>query len=287
MNIVVVVQARVGSTRLPGKVLRPLCGKPLLLRMIERVMHARIPSTIVVATTTADGDDAIASLCEDNGIAVFRGDELDLLDRHYRAGRALDAEAVVKIPSDCPLIDPTVIDTVLGYFLDHTADFDFVSNLHPPSYPDGQDVEVMHMEVLETAWREARPGMEREHTTPFIWDHPDRFRIGNITFGDGVDYSMTHRWTIDYPEDYDFLCAVFDALHEEGAPPFGVRAILDLLRTRPDIHAINARYAGVNWYRNHLEELHTVDAQMTRQPDEAFAPHALHGINHSPGYDGS
>lgn len=263
-RVVTVVQARMLSTRLPNKVMLPLAGEPLLVRMVERVQASGLAGVIVVATTTDPADDAIVRLCEERGLNVFRGDQDDLLDRHYQAARAYGAEAVVKIPSDCPLIDPAVIDLVLGRYLDHAAEVDFVSNLHPATYPDGNDVEIMSMSTLATAWREATRHMEREHTTPYIWEHPDRFRIDNVRWPAGLDYSMTHRWTIDYPEDYDFISAVYDALHPQN-PLFTLEQILAYLADNPQVAALNAEYAGVNWYRHHLDELTTVSAEQTRQ----------------------
>jgi spore coat polysaccharide biosynthesis protein SpsF len=163
---------------------------------------------------------------------------------------------VVKIPSDCPLIDPAVVRRVLD-----EARGDFTSNLHPATYPDGNDVEVMTMAALETAWKEAKKPHEREHTTPFLWDQPERFSIHNVVWETGLDYSMSHRFTIDYPEDYAFIKAVYDELH----PRFSLGDILDLLKARPDIYALNQKYAGVNWYRNHLADLKTVKPTETRQ----------------------
>ncbi|MEL7372054.1 MAG: acylneuraminate cytidylyltransferase, partial [Myxococcota bacterium] len=188
-----------------------------------------------------------------------------LLDRHYQAAKELKPDAVVKIPSDCPLIDPGVIDGVLEHYHAHAEVFDFVSNLHPPSYPDGNDVEVMAWSSLETAWKEATKPHEREHTTPFIWDQPNRFRIGNMAWPNGRDLSMSHRFTIDYEEDYRFISAVYDELWTPSGPPFSLDAIIDLLEQRPDIMALNAQYAGVNWYRHHLNELKTVSTEDTRQ----------------------
>jgi spore coat polysaccharide biosynthesis protein SpsF len=153
MRTVVVIQARVGSTRLPGKVMMPLAGRPLLFRMIERVLAARTPSDVVVATTADRGDDAIVEIAEAAGVSCVRGHPTDLLDRHYAAGLASRADVVVKIPSDCPLIDPGVIDRVIGYYETRADSADFVSNLHPATYPDGNDVEVVPIGVLEAAWR--------------------------------------------------------------------------------------------------------------------------------------
>lgn len=261
-NVVTVIQARTGSTRLPNKVLRPLAGAPLLWRMVERVSAARHAGQIVVATTTEPGDDPIAELCATAGMACFRGHSLDLLDRHYRAGLAHDAAVVVKIPSDCPLIDPAIIDRVIGFYLQHAGDYDFVSNLHPASYPDGNDVEVMTMSALATAWREAARPLEREHTTPFLWENPHRFRIGNVLWETGRDYSRSHRWTIDYEEDYQFIRAVYDALFSTN-PRFGVDDILAFLEANPAVAALNAQYAGHYWYRNHPGELKTIDRSVS------------------------
>ena len=187
MNVLTVVQARSGSSRLPGKVLLTAAGRPLLIHQLERVARARTAGRIVVATTAEPADDIIVHMCGVHGIACFRGSTRDLLDRHYRAATANEAEAVVKIPSDCPLIDPEVIDRVIDFFLGHEGDYDFVSNLHPATWPDGQDVEIMTFAALETAWREADRDFEREHTTPFIWERPERFRIGNVAWETGLD----------------------------------------------------------------------------------------------------
>ncbi|OGX91939.1 cytidylyltransferase domain-containing protein [Hymenobacter coccineus] len=264
MNILTVIQARRGSSRLPDKVTLPLAGQPLLVRMVERVQMAKLAGQIVVATTTDAADDALVAMCEAHGINVFRGSPTDLLDRHYQAALAFGpVDAVVKIPSDCPLIDPAVIDSVLGYYIDTAGQYDFVSNLHPATYPDGNDVEVMPLGALETAWREAQRPLEREHTTPFFWENPGRFRLANVAWETGLDYSMSHRLTIDYREDYEFIKAVFEALYPAN-PAFGLDDILALLKQRPDIYALNASLAGVNWYRNHLDELKTVAADQTK-----------------------
>jgi spore coat polysaccharide biosynthesis protein SpsF len=250
MNVVAVVQARTGSTRLPGKVLMPLASRPLLHRMLERVVAAKTPSAVVVATTRDPADDAIVKIAEEAGVGCFRGHPTDLLDRHYSAGLAFGADAVVKIPSDCPLVDPAVIDRVIASYVAHAGSVDFVSNLHPPTYPDGNDVEVMSMGVLETAWIEATEPHEREHTTPFVWERCARFRIHNVTWESGLDYSSTHRWTIDYLEDYQFLAAVYEALWSAARPVFPLADVLSLLEARPDIAALNACHAGKGWYRN-------------------------------------
>jgi spore coat polysaccharide biosynthesis protein SpsF len=267
VKTLIVVQARTGSTRLPGKVMLPLAGKPALLRMLERVLAARRVQEVVVATTRRAEDDALAQLVQRYGLRVFRGHATDLLDRHYRAAREARADAVAKIPSDCPLVDPGAIDRVLGVF-EAEPGADYVGNLHPASWPDGNDVEVMSMTALERAWREARAPHEREHTTPFLWDQPERFRVVNVAWETGLDYSMTHRFTLDYPDDYAFLRAVYAALCRREQPVFGLEEVLGLLRERPELRRLNAHYLGVNWYRHHLDALRHVAVHETCQPPE-------------------
>ena len=265
MTTAIVVQARMGSTRCPGKVLADVHGEPLLSRMLARLALVRTPVKIVVATTTAAEDAPIARLAEREGAFGYRGQPEDLLDRHVEAARAVAADIVAKIPSDCPLVDPKVVDEVLEAFLASDG-ADYVGNLHPASWPDGNDVEVMPVAALELARAEATRPHEREHTTPYLWDHPERFRLGSVVRRDGRDLSMTHRFTVDYPEDLALVRAVFGALLPTKGPEFTADDVVELLDARPDIYALNAHYAGVNWYRNHLSDLKTVTAKETRWP---------------------
>ncbi|MCU0364293.1 MAG: glycosyltransferase family protein [Ignavibacteriaceae bacterium] len=253
-----------GSTRLPGKVMLPLAGKPLIIRMQERLSLSRYAGKIIIATTDDESDDQLFRLCKQNNLNIFRGHSLDLLDRHYRAAKKFNADVVIKIPSDCPLIDPEIIDKVIQYYISNRDKFDFVSNLHPPTYPDGNDVEIMSIKVLEDAWINAKKDFEREHTTPYIWENPDKFRIGNVVWETGLDYSMTHRFTIDYNEDYEFIKRIYDELYEDNKR-FRLKDILALLEKKPEIKKINEMYAGVNWYRNHLDELKTISAMQTKK----------------------
>lgn len=260
MTVLVVVQARTGSTRLPGKVLLPLAGKPLLGRMLERLRAAQGPFELMVATTTSPSDDPVAATAAAFGARVHRGHATDLLDRHVEAARLARADVVVKIPSDCPLIAPEVVDRVLGAWQARGSSerLDYLGNLHPATYPDGNDVEVMPLDALETAWREADKPFEREHTTPFLWDQPERFRVANVRWETGLDYSRTHRFTIDYPEDYALVRAVYDELCSETRPVFSLADVLELVAARPELLALNARYHGRSWILNHTAELRTV-----------------------------
>ena len=262
-KIVTVIQVRRGSSRLPDKVFRPLSGKSLFVRQVERVLASTLSGTVVVATTMNPADDLVWEVCQQEGLECFRGHDDDLLDRHYRAALKFGADVVIKIPGDCPLIDPAVIDTVIGWYLQNADKYDYVSNLHPATYPDGNDVEIMSMQVIEDAWKNASRPFEREHTTPYIWERPEQFRIGNVVMEGGVDYSMTHRLTIDYEEDYQFIKAVWEELYPVN-PLFDTAEILALIERRPDIYKINRSLAGVNWYRNHLGELKTVAAEQTK-----------------------
>jgi spore coat polysaccharide biosynthesis protein SpsF len=265
VKTVVVVQARTGSTRLPGKILLPLAGQPLLVRMVERVRAgAGDAAEVVVATTTEPADDEVLRLCRQAEIPCFRGHATDLLGRHLAAARTFGAEVVLKIPSDCPLIDPPAIVRVLAAYQAAAGSVDYASNLHPATWPDGNDVEVIPVDVLEQAERGATQSHEREHTTPFIWDQPERYRLLNVRWETGRDLSMSHRFTIDYPEDYEFIRAVYDALYSSRRP-FRLGEILELLAERPAIFALNQKYAGVNWYRHHLDALRTIGPQHTRE----------------------
>ena len=262
-NILIIIQSRMASSRLPGKVMMPLLDKSLLARMVERVQQIRYPAGIVIATSVNPEDDVIETEAENIGVPCFRGSLNNLLERHYLAAVKHNADIILKIPSDCPLIDPRVIDCVLGFFLENADQYDYVSNLHPATWPDGNDVEVMTMNCLETAWRSAVRPLELEHTTPYIWENPGKFRIGNVKWSSGKDYSMSYRFTIDYLEDYHLIKQVYERLYyKKGC--FSCDDIINLLIREPELYDINAEYIGVNWYRHHLDELSTISANQTK-----------------------
>jgi len=229
--------------------------------MLERVAAAKLIGTLAVITTREPSDDPVIEICNALKIPYFRGDTLDLLDRHYQAWQHFgkEAHAVVKIPSDCPLIDPRIIDRVLDRFVTAPDKVDFLSNLHPQSYPDGNDVEVITAGALAMAWKEATKPIEREHTTSFFWDNPERFRIGNVLWEKGIDLSQSFRWTLDFREDYELIRAVYETLSPE-APLFTVEDIVQLLEDRPELRALNQKYLGDAWYQRHRHELKTMDA---------------------------
>lgn len=254
-RVVVFVQARMGSIRLPSKVIKKVLGREIILWQIGRIKKAHMVDDVAVITSTKKEDDVIADLCRKNGVDFYRGSPLDLLDRHYQAAKKFKADFVVKIPSDCPLTDPKVIDSVLGLWKNNPGKYDYVSNYHPPTFPDGMDVEGCTFKVLETAWNEAKKPHEREHTFPYIWDNPDRFRVGNFLNRHGNIF-MTHRWTMDYQNDFDFIKRVFEEF--ENKKDFSMEDVLTLLKNKPNLMAINKKHSGVNWYRHHEGELTTV-----------------------------
>lgn len=248
-----------GSTRLPGKVLKKIVGREILLYQIDRICQAKSPHQVAVIISINPDDDAIEALCKKDSIPVYRGSEFDLLDRHYQAARIFNADFVVKIPSDCPLTDPRIIDSVVELWKNHQDKYDYVSNYHPPTFPDGLDVEGCTFEVLETAWREAKKPHEREHTFPFIWDQPDRFRIGNIANPRGNMF-LTHRFTLDYEEDFQFMKAVLE--HFRHSSDFSIDDVIHFLRKHPEVAELNKKYNGVNWYRNVPEQLKTIGKEL-------------------------
>lgn len=231
MKIVAIIQARMGSTRLPGKVLKDLEGQTVLARVVERVRRARLIDDLLVATTDKRGDNAIVEECQRYHVKVFRGDEEDVLDRYCRAAQFVGAEIVVRITADCPLIDPEIIDLTIAAFL--TKHPDYASNALVRTYPRGLDTEVFSMGALERAWREAPTPYQRAHVTPYIYEHPEAFKVLPVT-GDG-DFSF-HRWTVDTAEDLEFARAIYERF--EGKP-FQWREVLRLLDREPELMEIN------------------------------------------------
>jgi len=231
--ILAILQARMSSTRLPGKVLMPLAGTPMIVRQIERVARARRIDRLVVATSLNPGDDAIEKTVRREGIAVHRGSLDDVLARFVGA---LDehgpADHVVRLTADCPLADPFVIDETIETLLETGADY--ASNTPPHrTFPKGLDVEVMTADTLRRAAATATTPEEREHVTWGIWNHPDRYRLA--FHSQPVDEGEV-RWTVDRPDDYAFMAAVYDALCK-GDRAFTSDAVRRFVRSRPDLAA--------------------------------------------------
>jgi spore coat polysaccharide biosynthesis protein SpsF len=243
MRTVAIIQARMGSTRLPGKVLMKLAGETVLGRVVRRVKRASRVDEVVIATTLKPVDGAIVGEAERLGVKSFRGPEEDVLDRYYQAATACDAEVVVRITSDCPLVDPELVDGTVEELLTRSAAY--ASNTLERSYPRGLDVEVFTRRALWEAHREARAAYEREHVTPYIFEHPEKFRLASVK-GDG-DYSR-YRWTLDTPQDFALLEALCSRLGT--AIDFGWREALAVMEREPGLAGLNAHIQQKALHRN-------------------------------------
>jgi len=235
--ILAILQARVSSTRLPGKVLKPIPGMPMLLRQIERVKQAKLIEQLLVATSDDKSDDPIEQLCRENDIACFRGSLDDVLDRFYQAAKPYQPDHIVRLTGDCPLIDPQLIDEVVVFCL--SGDYDYVSNAFEPTYPDGLDVEVFRFPCLQQAWEEAELPSEREHVTLFINQQPERYKIGSFK-NDILDLSYL-RWTVDEPADFELIKEIYEALYPYN-PVFTTKEILNFLDQNPNLKSINTQF---------------------------------------------
>jgi len=233
MRVVAIVQARLGSERLPGKVLRDIAGEPMLVRVVNRTMRAKTLDEVVVATTIESRDDEIANLCELNGWIYSRGSEFDVLDRYYESAQAQHANVVVRITSDCPLIDPGIIDITVRKFMEKGS-MDYASNILPArTFPRGLDVEVMTFEALERAWREDTNSTWREHVTPYIYSNSDLFETVGIM--NDKDYSHM-RWTVDTLEDLAFVRLVYEHFEHDH---FSWHEVISLLDKKPELIDVN------------------------------------------------
>lgn len=232
-----IIQARMTSSRLPGKILKPILGEPMLSYQLTRLKHCRKVDQIMVATTTRDKDDGVAALAESLNISVFRGSEDDVLDRYYRAAKTAHAETVVRVTSDCPLMDPAIVDQVITRYQDAEGVYDYVSNTLERTFPRGMDTEVFSFKALEEAAGQADVDSHREHVTPFLYTQAERYRLGQVL--SSSENLAQHRWTVDTPEDFELVRRILTALHPEN-PQFTLADIIALLAEHPDWPKINA-----------------------------------------------
>jgi len=258
---VAIIQARMGSSRLPGKVLLDINGKPMLVHVVERTKQAKVINQIIIATSSEREDDPIAELCFSKGYTVYRGSAFDLLDRYYQAAKQYESEIIVRITADCPLIDPEVIDLTVNAFLgvekgnpeifqelspkpikieQEIFPYDFAANRLPPpwgrTFPIGLDTEVCTFQALETAWQEAFATHQREHVMPFFYENPERFR--NLLINHDIDYG-TLRWTVDTKEDLELIRKIFSFF--DNREKFSWLEILDLVNREPTLKNINSQ----------------------------------------------
>ena len=233
-NYAIIIQARTGSTRLPGKVLRKIHGTTVLEHVVRRTQVVNKVNMIIVATTVEKADLPIVKWCASNNVRVYCGSLLDVLDRYYQSARLFNARNIVRITSDCPLIDPKLIDQMIEFHQRQKTDY--AANILETTFPDGEDIEICTFSALEKTWQEAKLGSEREHVTPYIRKHPELFTQASFT--NRIDYSHM-RWTLDEPQDLKFITSIYKELYREN-PLFGMDAIIDLLQKKPQLSNSNS-----------------------------------------------
>lgn len=248
--ITAIIQARLGSSRLPGKVLREVNNRPLLSYMLERVAAARSVGQVAVATTDRPQDDRIVEFCQKEGVFVFRGNEDDVLDRYYQCALHLKPNTVVRLTSDCPLIDPRIIDEIVGVHL--SGGYDYVANTAPSvgTYPDGMDVEVFSFAALERAWHESKKPSDREHVTFYFWQNPHLFKTCRYDLSQNLSQ---YRLTVDYPEDFQVIEAILASLYPQN-PLFTMQDIIAFLQQYPEVRAKNSSIGWNEGWQTALEK---------------------------------
>ena len=242
LKVVAIIQARMGSTRLPGKVMKEILSKPVILWDLDRVSLSKLIDNIVVAIPYGKENDVIVDTIKEynDKIITTRGSEDDVLDRYYQAAVKTNADVVVRITSDCPLIDPVVIDNIIEQFLNNYCDY--CSNSLTRTYPRGLDTEVFSFKALEDAWNEAKKDYEREHVTPYIIENPDKFKLLNVA----NDIDLSHlRWTLDTGEDFEFINTVYKKIIPKKKL-FLMDDVLELLNKEPELIEINSHIEQKN-----------------------------------------
>lgn len=234
--ILAILQARMSSSRLPGKVLRDLLGQPMLLRQIERIKRSKCIDKLVLATSTDKSDDAIEKIAKENGIECFRGSLEDVLDRFYQAAKQYNPEHIVRLTGDCPLIDWEVIDEVIDLHIKDNNDY--TNNTITPTFPDGLDVEIIKYNIFEYTWENAKKISERDNVTIYIYTKPEKFKLGCLK--NNEDFSNL-RWTVDEPEDFMLIEEIYKNLYC-NKKDFVMQDVIRLLNEKPDLIKINSLY---------------------------------------------
>jgi len=262
--ILAIIQARMGSTRLPGKILKPILGKPLILHLIERLQHSKLINQIVIATGDKKENQPLIELCQKNNINIFVGSEDNVLDRCYQAAKKFvnqPEDIIVRITGDCPVIDPQVTDKTIQFYLDNKETFDYVNNGIEHTYPDGLGTEVFPFKILETAWQEATKQIEKEHVTTFI-RNPKRFRLGIVKNNQDLSHL---RWTIDTPEDFEFITQIYHYLYPKKKI-FLMNDIFQLLQEKPKLQTINQNISRDEGFQKSLQKESIPEPQTPKQP---------------------
>lgn len=235
MQINAIIQARMGSIRLPGKVMKNIGRKPMLQHVVERLDKSQLINKIIIAIAQEEHS-PLPKIIEEFNLGSFIGKKKDVLDRYYQTAKTYKTDVVVRVTSDCPLIDPEIVDKVIAFYLKHKGKIDYVSNSLKRSYPVGLDTEVFPFESLKWAWQKADKPYQREHVTPYIYEHPEVFRLANVKNNENLSYM---RWTVDEEKDLKFVREIYKRLYRENSKIFLMEDILTLLRKEPQLMEIN------------------------------------------------
>ncbi len=236
MGVTAIIQARMTSSRLPGKIVLKVLGKPLISHMVDRVKEAECVDKVVIATTINEEDDIVVRLASKLNINVYRGSERNVLERFYGAAERFGGNTLIRLTGDNPLIDPDLLGALVRLY--QQGDYDYVSNCLEPTFPDGLDAEVFTMSALKTAYENAELPSELEHVTRYIYQRPTQFKLGCLKFEEDLS---NMRWTVDEPEDFEFVKQVIERLYPENRS-FRIRDVLNLLKQHPELSKINQRY---------------------------------------------
>jgi len=235
MKIAAIIEARMTSSRLPGKIVRPIMGRPTLELLIERLLRSRYLNSIVIATTSNDTDDATENLAKRLRVGCYRGSEDDVLDRVLKAAQTYNIDVIVEITGDCPLIDPAVIDKLLAIYLE--GDYDFVANTLKETYPNGLDTRIFSRKILEDVAELTQDPVDHEHVSLYIFEHPERYNLFNME-SNLPEKFWGARLTVDTIEDFEVISRIFEELYPKK-PAFSLEDIINLLERRPELLEIN------------------------------------------------
>jgi len=246
MKPIVIIQVRMGSTRLPGKVLKKLNGITVLESLLNQLNYSKLLNDKIIATTSNSEDDVIVNFCKSKEIKCFRGSQDDVLDRYYNCAKKFSINTIIRITSDCPLMDPQVIDDVIDFYLKNS--YDYVNNFYKRTYPYGNDVEIFSIKVLEKVWEKATKPSEREHVTPYIYNNPGEFSLGWI---ENKENLSEFHWTIDRREDLIFVQNIFKKISKR---PILMKDIIDVIKDDPSLLEINKNTNPNEGYLKSIKE---------------------------------
>ncbi len=246
MKPVVIIQVRMGSTRLPGKVLKKLNGITVLESLLNQLNYSKLLNDKIIATTSNLEDDVIVNFCKSKEIKCFRGSQDDVLDRYYNCAKKFSINTIIRITSDCPLMDPQVVDDVIDFYLKNS--YDYVNNFYKRTYPYGNDVEIFSLKVLEKVWEKATKPSEREHVTPYIYNNPDEFSLGWI---ENKENLSEFHWTVDRKEDLIFVQKIFKKISKR---PILMKDIIDVIKDDPSLLEINKNTNPNEGYLKSIKE---------------------------------